>query len=224
MGIGTHQGSLGVGQARSRLARAGAVSGGFIGRLHRASSIGVDARVTSLDARGIPEAGATEQRDPGRPARSARAPLRYRKRQSCSKRPRRLSSSRRPLRHSAPPRRKASPASKCGAFPIHATRQPDDGRAGPHGGLPLSPGCGCVLPLLLVPQSNSAAAHGRAQHRAVADRLYERRSAVKLRLVLLPCRFPVCLWWGWVRAEGVARRAWMAGGIRHGMGAALISL
>ena len=32
----------------------------------RASSIGVDARVTSPDARGKPEAGATEQRDPGR--------------------------------------------------------------------------------------------------------------------------------------------------------------
>ena len=39
-----------------------------------------------------------------------------------------------------------------------------------HGGLLLSPGCGCVLPLLLVPRSDSAAAHGRAQHRAVADR------------------------------------------------------
>ena len=33
----------------------------------RASSIGVDARVTLMDARGKPEAGATEQRDPGRP-------------------------------------------------------------------------------------------------------------------------------------------------------------
>ena len=54
--------------------------------LQWASSIGVDARVTSLDARGKPEAGATEQRDPGRPPRSARAPLRHRKRQSFSKR------------------------------------------------------------------------------------------------------------------------------------------
>ena len=96
----------------------------------RASSADVDARVTSLDARGKPEAGATEQRDPGRPTRSARAPVRYCKRQSCSKGPRRRSSSRRPLRHSAPPRRKASPASKGRAFPIHTTRQQDDGRAG----------------------------------------------------------------------------------------------
>jgi hypothetical protein len=44
-----------------------------------------------------------------RPARSARAPLRHRKRQPFSKRPPRLSSSHRAQRHSAAPRRKASP-------------------------------------------------------------------------------------------------------------------
>ena len=41
----------------------------------RASSIDVDARVTSLDPRGKREAAATKQRDPGRPARSGSAPV-----------------------------------------------------------------------------------------------------------------------------------------------------